>query len=91
MVLHPLLLLRTVDCGAPQPPANGSIDPYSSTLEGAVISFQCDQGFSPSEEVTATCVRDGNTGSGTWSPDPAGHICTGTCMYMNICQTVWNV
>ena len=36
--------------------------------EGAVISFQCDQGFSPPEERPATCVRDEDTGSAVWDP-----------------------
>ena len=70
------MCLYTVDCGAPQPPASGSIAPHSSTLEGAVISFQCDQGFSPPEERPATCVRDEDTGSAVWEPNPAEHTCS---------------
>ena len=69
-------LQYTVDCGAPQPPASGSIAPYSSTLEGAGISFQCDQGFSPPEERTATCARDEDTGSAVWDPNPGEHTCS---------------
>ena len=68
--------MSPVDCGAPQPPASGYIAPYTSTLEGAVISFQCNQGFSPPEERTATCARDEDTGSGAWTPDSAQHTCT---------------
>ena len=66
----------TVDCGAPQPPANGFIKTVSSTILGAVISFQCDQGFSPPEERTATCARDEDTGSAVWEPNPAEHTCS---------------
>ena len=75
-VHYTLTYKYTVDCGAPQPPASGSVAPYSSTLEGAVISFQCDQGFSPPEERTATCARDEDTASGAWTPDPAQHTCS---------------
>ena len=75
-LLHTDLHNYTVDCGAPQPPASGSIAPHSSTLEGAGISFQCDQGFSPPEERPATCVRDEDTGSAVWEPNPAEQNCS---------------
>ena len=68
--------VSSVDCGSPQPPANGFIKTVSSTLEGAVISFQCDQGFSPPEERPATCVRDEDTGSAAWEPNPAEQTCS---------------
>ena len=65
-----------VDCGAPQPPVSGFIKNMSSTILGAVISFQCDQGFSPPEERPATCARDEDTGSAVWEPNPAEHTCS---------------
>ena len=68
--------VSSVDCGAPQPPANGFIKTVSSTLEGAVISFQCDQGFSPPEERPTSCVRDEDTGSAVWEPNPAEQTCS---------------
>ena len=68
--------VSSVDRGAPQPPANGFIETMTSTLEGAVISFQCDQGFSPPEERPATCVRDEDTGSAVWEPNPAEQTCS---------------
>ena len=41
-----------------------------------MISFQCDQGFSPPEERTATCARDEDNASGAWIPDPVQHTCS---------------
>ena len=70
------IFVSSVDCGAPQPPASGFIKTMSSTLEGAVIFFQCDQGFSPPEERPATCVRDENAGSAVWEPNPAEQTCS---------------
>ena len=60
-----------VNCSAPSPLAHGSIDPYTSTVEGAKVTFQCDEGFSPSGLMTAVCQADGN-----WEPDPATIVCT---------------
>ena len=41
-----------------------------------MISFQCDQGFSPPEERTASCARDEDNASAAWIPDPVQHTCT---------------
>ncbi len=42
----------------------------SNLIEGASILFQCDEGFSPSSEMTSVCTRDM-----TWNPDPRNHQC----------------
>ncbi len=42
----------------------------SNLTEGSNIFFQCDEGFSPSSEMTAVCTRDM-----TWNPDPRNHQC----------------
>ena len=55
-----------VNCSALFPPAGGSIDPYTSTVQGAKVTFQCDEEFSPSGPMTVVCQADGN-----WEPDPA--------------------
>ena len=35
----------------------------------AMLTFQCKTGWSPSQEITASCI------SGRWSPNPAEHTC----------------
>ena len=60
-----------VNCRAPSPPADGSIDPYTSTVQGARVTFQCDEGFSPSGLMTSVCQAGGN-----WEPDPATTVCS---------------
>ena len=42
-----------------------------ATVEGSVITFQCDPGFSTIAEMTATC-----NSSGQWSTDPSQLVCT---------------
>ena len=66
------------DCGDPVPASNVVIEPYSSTLAGSNVTYQCMDGLVPSGEETAVCGNDGR-----WIPDPANHGCsnspTGTC------------
>ena len=64
-----------VDCRLPDlgEPQYGFIVDYCNlaTTEGSVITFQCDPGFSPAAEMTATC-----NSSGQWSTDPSQLVCT---------------
>ena len=46
---------------------------YTTTFEGSSITFTCEDGFLPSDTITATC-----TGEGHWSTDPATYMCTNT-------------
>ena len=61
-----------VNCSVPGEPVNGTILDYDNivTTEGSVITFQCNSGLSPEENMTATC-----TNAGVWSTDPAGVKC----------------
>ena len=49
------------------------IHPYTTTFEGSSITFTCEDGFVPSDIITATC-----TGEGHWSTDPATYMCINT-------------
>ena len=61
-----LLLLHIPDgCSPTSPLANGSICEYNSGAVGAMLTFQCDTGYMPQEEVTSTCLSNGN-----WVPTP---------------------
>ena len=62
-----------VNCRVPDEPMSGTILDYNNivTIEGSVISFQCNPGLSPEGEMTAIC-----TNAGIWSPDPAGVVCS---------------
>ena len=59
-----------MDCGLPSPPADSSIFSNTGTLEGARVTFRCDDGFTPSLEMTAECQADGN-----WESIPAELVC----------------
>ena len=57
-----------VDCGPPQSIANASVN-YTSTAEGSVAVYECDERFFQSGQFVRTCLRNGD--SGRWSPDPS--------------------
>ena len=54
-----------VGCSPPSALANGSISEYSSGAVGAMLTFQCDTGYMPQEEVTSTCLSNSS-----WVPTP---------------------
>ncbi|XP_064402268.1 uncharacterized protein LOC135348048 isoform X2 [Halichondria panicea] len=60
---------ESISCVLPVPPLNGTLLNTNSLntnpVEGSVITFQCDPGFSPVGAVTVTCNN-----SGLWDPDP---------------------
>ncbi len=60
-----------VDCEIPLPPLNGSLGNYSHTRENATVSYQCDDGYTPSVIMTSKC-----TNTGIWIPPPEEHNCT---------------
>ena len=67
-VLHFII----VNCYDPDAPNNGSvIDNYDHTREGATVTYLCDDGFRPSQQMTSNC-----TSSGNWVPLPQEHMCT---------------
>ena len=51
-------------CDQPLPPINGSVDNVTTKLGGR-ITFRCNDGFLPSQVMTAVCQTTG------WSQDPA--------------------
>ena len=59
-----------VDCGDPHPPINGLIRNYSTTTEGANISFTCEDGFIPDVDIIAICFNNG-----IWNPLPINYTC----------------
>ena len=54
----------------PIPPMKGSIGGYTSTVEGSVVAFYCNEGLIPLGQMNATCSSDGS-----WTPNPAELIC----------------
>jgi len=63
-------IYNAVGCGHPSPPANGTIEPYSSTQVGAEVQYHCDEGHTPREWRTSQCQENGS-----WAPDPALDNC----------------
>ena len=55
----------------PSPPVDGTLGTVTSRAVGATVTFQCNPGFSPSGEMTATC-----TAGLIWDPDPGTAVCT---------------
>ena len=64
------LLISPVGCSPPSALANGSISEYSSGAVGAMLTFQCETGYMPQEEVTSICLSNSS-----WIPTPE---CRGT-------------
>ena len=62
--------LSVATCHDPIPPMKGSIGGYTSTVEGSVVAFHCNEGLIPLEQMNATCTSDGS-----WTPNPAELIC----------------
>ena len=64
------LYLFTVDCGPPGTPQRGSMN-YTTTAEGSVAFYSCNQHLVPEGWMRANCTRNG------WSPlDPGRVNCT---------------
>ena len=61
-------------CGHPTPPLHGWLGNYQSTLLNSTVTFQCDSGWSPSEQFSTTCM---GTDHLEWVPDPGNHTCSG--------------
>ena len=58
IILSQFQTLPPVGCSPPSPPANGNISEHSSGAVGAMLTFQCDTGYMPQEEVTSTCLSN---------------------------------
>ena len=58
-------------CHDPIPPMKGSIGGYTSTVEGSVVAFYCNEGLIPAEQMNTTCASNGS-----WTPNPAELICS---------------
>ena len=68
---YTVLLCIAVNCLNPSTPGNGSLGNYTHTREGATVTYQCNDGFRPSQQMTSYCLRTGN-----WTPPPELHVCT---------------
>lgn len=64
------LLGIAIGCGEPTL-ASGviAVEPYTTTLVGSVIFYQCQSGFTPSN-ASSMCEANG-----IWSPDPSQVVC----------------
>ena len=71
VILYALYYCYTDTCILPSPPRNGAITNFSNTEEGTMVTFQCNDGFTPVEEIMSTCLEDG-----IWEINPFTIICT---------------
>ena len=58
-------LVPVAGCSPPSPPTNGRINEYHNGSVGASLTFQCNTGYLPQEQVISTCMANG-----TWVPIP---------------------
>ena len=65
---------NSMDCYPPQPPVNGNVYNYTTTLEGSQATYKCDNGFIPSGEFKTTCIQFGQ-----WFPNPMELTCSYCC------------
>ena len=65
-----LAALSVATCHDPIPPMKGSIGGYTSTVEGSVVAFHCNEGLIPLGKMNTTCASNGS-----WAPNPAELIC----------------
>ena len=76
-----------VDCGAPEFTSSGSVSVLTSTktstTEGAIMSFQCDDGFFLSSGSCGIIQCTDSDSVGLWFPDPATLVCTSSGMSLN--------
>ena len=64
------MYMFVVDCGQPGIPQHGSTN-YTSTTEGSVAFYSCDQHLVPEGRMRTNCTRNG------WSPINPGRLsCT---------------
>ncbi len=60
-----------MNCSDPSPGAGVTFSPFSHTIEGANISFNCEPGLEPQREDVSVC-----SSNGSWVPDPENRICS---------------
>ena len=66
------LSILSVGCGPPTPPPRGSLGDLTSSQEGAIVTFQCNPGLVPSQQMMSVCAANGR-----WTPDSAELVCRG--------------
>ncbi len=72
-----------VNCGDPSPPANGFVGIYPHTREGATVTYQCNDGFVPSDIMISFC-----TNTSIWTPTPEQHSCISTKGMYVMCRPI---
>ncbi len=77
-----------VKCTVPAEPCNGAILDYErlneTVLEGTVLTYQCDNGFSLTGPNTITC-----TNAGVWSTKPEAIVCVLMTEGDELCNIVY--
>ncbi len=70
IIIHTIFYFE-VTCDFPTPPINGSVSDYLDNRIGATVTYQCNDGFIPSVEMTAICSNE----TVSWLPAPDQHVC----------------
>ena len=80
---HCYSLASAIVCGAPSFSCGVTMEPFSSTIVGSEIHYQCQPGFLPEGRRTLLCGGDG-----MWNPDPQ-HLCTGNPFRLPSHSSFW--
>lgn len=73
-------------CNSPLPPNNGAITEMKVTDEGVNVTYRCNDGFTPTGDITALC-----NANGTWNNNPVDTVCTAvTKGSLNSCFDYFN-
>ena len=64
-------------CDVPTPPLHGWLSDYHSISLHSAVTFQCDFGWSPSEQFITTCSMSTKFDRLEWVPDAENHTCSG--------------
>ena len=61
-----------MSCEDPTFDSDVVVEPFSSTIVGSEIAYECQSGLLPEGRMTSVCGEDGR-----WNPDPATLMCEG--------------
>ena len=62
------------DCGPPPSIEDGSVE-FTSTLNGSLVLYSCDEGYTLTGQDNITCLTDSENILGKWSTEPP--VCIG--------------
>ena len=80
------LFAVSLGCVKPFPPVNGTLHPLTSQITPPMfsITYKCNQGYTPTEVFTVTCLHNG-----TWSQNATDLLCIGMSILRTLTLKSW--